>query len=545
MILATDRQTTTYSFGTNGRFDAVGTEWSWQLALNDGVTRSTVSGPNNISTSRFRNAIDAVVNPATGLIVCRSTLTNPNNGCHPWNIFGTNVNAANDAGWNYFHDISKQHAFIWERVYSASLTGEPFTLFDAGPDSIALSFEHRQDAIDATVDALSTIFDHPYGSASAFHGAQNVTEAAFETLVPLIKGASWADNWDITGAARYTSYTLAGNVMTWKLGTTYSPNSDVKFRATRSRDIRAPNISELFGQPNQTFVTVFDPVTNTSPNIRILSSGNTGLKPEKANTLGIGVVLRPRFLDGFIASIDYWDVNINSAIANISNADIVALCASGAQPQLCAQVMRVNGILTQITQGPVNLAKQNVRGIDFEASYRFALENVVAGWLGTVTLHGNATTYLRNIQDTIVAPATNRFGVAGPTGTGSSPPNWKLIASATYALDPISATLTTRAIGAGLLDTQYIECASGCPTSTALNPTINNNHVAGAFYLDANVSYAFHVAEDVHAEAFISAQNLLNRDPVQIPNTFYYPTTNPSLYDALGVVFRAGIRLKM
>lgn len=34
-------------------------------------------------TSHWTQAIDAVVNPAPGGIVCRSTLTSPNNGCVP------------------------------------------------------------------------------------------------------------------------------------------------------------------------------------------------------------------------------------------------------------------------------------------------------------------------------------------------------------------------------------------------------------------------------------------------------------------------------
>lgn len=544
MILDTDRQTNVLAFGGNGKFEAFGSEWSWNFGFSDSLARAVTKGPNNISTSKFRESIDAVVSPTTGLIICRSTLTNPNNGCHPWNNLGTNVNSTNAAGLNYFSSESDQWASIKQRVYSASVTGEPFSILPAGPISIALSVEHREDSVNAIVDAVSLAFDHPYGSASPLVGAQDVTEGAFETLIPLAKGESWADSWDITGAARYTSYSLAGNVVTWKLGTTFAPIPDIKIRATRSRDIRAPNIFELFGVANQTFGTVLDPVTNTSPNVRFLTSGNSNLKPEKADTLGIGVVIQPSFLENLSASVDYWDVNVNGAIANVATADIVAQCASGAQPQLCAQVIRVNGILQQINQTPVNLARQNVRGIDLESSYRFALDSITS-LPGSVTLHGNATIYLRNLLDNKVAPATNRVGVAGPTGLGTNPPNWKFTASATYMLDPVSATLTARAISHNVLDSQYIECTTGCPAATALNPTINNNQVAGVFYLDASITYALALSEGVNAQVFVSGQNLLNRDPPQLPNTFYAPTTNAGMFDVLGTVFRAGIRFKM
>ena len=41
-----------------------------------------------------------------------------------------------------------------------------------------------------------------------------------------------------------------------------------------------------------------------------------------------------------------------------------------------------------------------------------------------------------------------------------------------------------------MLVNQYIECRPGtCPASTVNRPTIDNNHVDGAFYLDLGGSY--------------------------------------------------------
>ena len=51
-------------------------------------------------TANYMNAIDAVTNPATGQIQCRSTATTaPNNGCVPLDVFGTGVNT--QAAINY------------------------------------------------------------------------------------------------------------------------------------------------------------------------------------------------------------------------------------------------------------------------------------------------------------------------------------------------------------------------------------------------------------------------------------------------------------
>src|SRR3546814_3408032 len=67
-----------------------------------------------------------------------------------------------------------------------------------------------------------------------------VTEAYLELLVPVIEGL------DLNGAVRGTDYSTSGYVTTWKAGLTFEPIPDIRIRATRSRDIRAPNLGELF-----------------------------------------------------------------------------------------------------------------------------------------------------------------------------------------------------------------------------------------------------------------------------------------------------------
>ena len=62
----------------------------------------------------------------------------------------------------------------------------------------------------------------------------------------------------------------------------WEPSPRIRFRATRSRDIRAPNISELFEDGGSSNTNVFDPVLGRSVQIREISAGNPDLKPEKA-----------------------------------------------------------------------------------------------------------------------------------------------------------------------------------------------------------------------------------------------------------------------
>jgi outer membrane receptor protein involved in Fe transport len=89
--------------------------------------------------------------------------------------------------------------------------------------------------------------------------------------------------------------------------------------------------------------------------------------------------------------------------------------------------------------------------------------------------------------------------------------------------------------------TPYLACASACPPSTAANPTINNNSMPGRLYLDANVNYMIDFGKDSTGEFFFSVKNALNANPpLLLSDTF-----GSNLYDTLGVVFRAGVRVKL
>ena len=63
--------------GVAGLRGDLGEHWSWDGYYQYGTSRSQQKRIGNLNMASFRQAIDAVVNPATAAIVCRSTLTNP------------------------------------------------------------------------------------------------------------------------------------------------------------------------------------------------------------------------------------------------------------------------------------------------------------------------------------------------------------------------------------------------------------------------------------------------------------------------------------
>ena len=533
--------------GLEGKLEAFGTTWSWDAAYTSGRTLMKAVVINSMLTDRYKLATDAVVNPATGQIVCRVTLTDPTNPCRPWNAIGTGVNDENGPGFAYMAGPPDQErGYIAQQTYSASITGEPFSLW-AGPVSLAVSFEHRHDAIHVNNDVASQNANHPVGNVPGLNGEQSVTEGALETVIPLAKGESWAQNWDFNAAVRFTGYELSGYVTTWKFGTTYQPIDDIKFRVTYSRDIRAPNLQDLFATGSAAVGSgqVIDRFQNNRaypPNF-VVSSGNPALGPEKANTTGIGVVLAPRFLEGFTASVDYWDVDINGAIQPIVFQQVMDLCYAG-NTTLCGFITRdAAGNVSVIQTKPINLATLDTRGLDIEASYRTPLSTFVSDWKGGLSIHGNMTVYLRNYQDTKLSAPTNHLG---ENTTTTYPPFWKATLSVSYNLDPVTVTLTGRAVSAGHIDSTFIECTSGCPTSTLDHQTINMNHIGGRAYLDGNFTYKFELGESVNSEFFFTAKNMFNNNPPPANSGYFWAVgVMTDLYDRLGTVYRAGIRFKM
>src|SRR3546814_8514264 len=96
------------------------------------------------------------------------------------------------------------------------------------------------------------------GNFLSSFGSYHVTEAYLELLVPVIEGL------DLNGAVRGTDYSTSGYVTTWKAGLTFEPIPDISIRATRSRDIRAPNLGELFTAGSTRINVLIDPTQNNA-----------------------------------------------------------------------------------------------------------------------------------------------------------------------------------------------------------------------------------------------------------------------------------------
>jgi outer membrane receptor protein involved in Fe transport len=381
------------------------------------------------------------------------------------------------------------------------------------------------------------------------HGSYNVTEGFAETVIPLAKDAAWAKALDVNAAIRATSYSLSGFVTTWKVGSTYSPIDDVRFRVTRSRDIRAANLSELFSGGGGSASAGLNPFRNNETDQFTVSTvGNLNLRPEKSDTTGLGVVLQPSFVPGLSASVDYWNLDISEAIGTLDAQKIINYCFTG-NKDLCSAITFGPGqVITLVKNSPFNLVTQIARGIDFEAGYRTPLDALISDAGGDIALRVLATRNLKNFTSNGINIPTDTVGQNSVGGT----PTWRWTASATYSNDPVTVDFTGRGVSAGVVDNTFIQCTSACPASTVTHQTVSNNHVDGAVYFDTSITYKIGHRSEIGSDIdlFLNVRNLFNKDPAVVSDgpggfSFDHAQVNANFYDTLGRVFRAGLRFKM
>ncbi|MES2496459.1 MAG: TonB-dependent receptor [Pseudomonadota bacterium] len=526
-----------YAVGAKGSLSTFGTEWRWNVGANRNVSKF-FNGTTLPVTANYNAAIDAVRN-SSGAIVCRSTLTNPGNGCVPLNILGTGV--ASPAAIDYVLGHSYLNAQITQDVVTATVRGEPLSTW-AGPVSTAFGLEYRREAEKGTSDARSLRNAYWAGNYKPIHGSYTVKEAFFEVVVPLAADTSWAKALDLNAAIRATDYSTSGVVTTWKAGLTYAPVQDIRFRLTRSRDIRAGNLSELFqaGQTNTT--TLVDPFKNNqSYTVFQTTVGNPVVRPEKADTINLGVVVQPRFVPGFSASADYFDIQVKDAIATLSSSTIINQCFQGNEA-LCGLITRDSaGFMTEVFLRPINLSRQTVRGLDFEAGYRLPLSSIGASWGdASLSFRGMATRYLESSLDNGINPPTSNLGEN--TGT----PTWRYLAEIVLDKGPLSLSVTGRGFSDGVIANSFVECTTSCPTSTSLNRTIDNNHVDGAFYVDFSASYMLSEA----VKLYFAVDNVANKAPAPYASAgtgigSAQIGISQTYYDVIGRSFRAGVRFQL
>jgi outer membrane receptor protein involved in Fe transport len=508
-----------YGFGVDGK---LGGGWEWgafaQLSRNSYARDDN----NNRINANFLKAVDAVISPVSGRPVCRvnadASTANDDPACVPANVFG--AGSISPEAVAYYAGTSSLRARQKQDFFAASVNGSPFSL-PAGEVRIAVGAEYRKEAVRQTSDPISQASGWRQINAQTLRGQYNVKEAFAEVGVPILEDAPLAQHLDVNGAVRYTDYSTSGSVTTWKLGANYTPVAGVRFRGTVSRDIRAPNVNELFSGQSQGLPIIIDPVTNRSLLTTVLTGGNPDLDPEKAKTYTVGFILEPRFLPRFHLSVDYYTIKIDGAILALQGQQVVDGCHINNQTFLCDAITRdTSNTITRVQATQFNAATFETNGVDIEAAYSLPLGN------GTLTARA-LTNYVGKLYNSAVGE------IAGTTGQTSGIPHWRGNVGLYYSTSRFNLGALARYVQGGLFNNLYFE--GGGPNS------INDNHLGSRIYLDLSGGYK--VMESV--ELFAKINNLFDRDPPIAPQIVTQASAAASpFYDRIGRYISGGVRFK-
>jgi outer membrane receptor protein involved in Fe transport len=553
-----------FVLGAEGSVYVAGTDWRYDSYYEHGENTTDIHVSTISLNPRYSQAVQAI--SLNGQIVCSDPVARAN-GCAPINVFGNMTPSA--AALAYIDPANGpfQHTHQTQDAASLAFNGDPVSLW-AGPLSVAFGAEYRREAYRVVADPYGNGVspDSPYSSAypadplvstagsnwyaGNYHdgsGQYHVTEGFLETNVPVIDTPSIGKA-NLNMAGRWTDYSTSGNVYTWKLGGTWqTPYEPVRLRAVLSHDVRAPNLSELFAAPvSQTFPGLNDPFHNSTVTIIQNTIGNPKLKPESARNLELGLVFTsPDFLPGFSASVDYYNIEISDVISSLTAQQEVNFCYAGLQQYCSGFNLAPASGSPYVNVQSFNLASIHTKGLDLEASYHVNLDRVHLP--GSLTVRALATHVISYLQDSGIAgtPPTEMAGVNDAnTGSNGITPYWKAFGTQSWDFRHVGIDVSERWVSAGVFGHQYIVCESNCPIYTngsaaaVNNPTINYNHMPGAFYVDLGGRYSF----TDKLSGFVKIDNLFDRDPVAMPQTNTGLDINPTLYDTIGRVYRAGVR---
>jgi outer membrane receptor protein involved in Fe transport len=534
-----ESETSTYRAALNLAWE-VSDAWTVEAFYQYGKTEFRQRTFNAINLDTLPRAIDAVRNGA-GQIVCRvnadASTTNDDPACVAFNPFGEGrydpAAAAYVTGNGFQNTDNDQHALALD--VRGTLLNLP-----AGPLTAAVGAEYRRDEIVGTTDPVSLANRFWTLNGSALAGKVEVKEAYAEVAAPILRDSSLGHLLDLNGAVRRTDYSTTGAVTTWKVGAVYEPVAGFRLRGTRSRDIRAPNLSELAGPRTRRTIGLTDPENGLQTNPNVITGSNPNLSVEKADSWTVGAVLTPRgggILGRARLSVDYYDIKVANAIGTLGAQTLANRCFEGVT-EFCSLITRdpATNTILQIEDVFLNSNELRTNGIDVEFQYRQPL-----GSLGSLnaTVLANITNELTIVDS---AGAVDRAGQTGHrTGTIAGVPDYVIDGILTWATDGFELTGRGRYIPAGVYWTNFVGPDQEGYSITSPN-SVDNNRVPSRFYLDLTARVMVPVADGRSFEFFGTVNNLLDRDPPSIPG----PSggTNQILFDAVGRAFRLGARVK-
>ncbi|MCC7463775.1 MAG: TonB-dependent receptor [Gammaproteobacteria bacterium] len=545
-------------------------DWRYEVFYSHGQSKESQMSSGQINVQNFKNALMAVADvndvDLDGNVteaICLDADAREQN-CVPINVFG--YNSISPEAIRYVTAPASLATLATQKIFGANLSGSPFQL-PAGDVGVAAGFEHRAEYSSSEFDVLTQLGLNAGNALPPTKGRFSVDEFYAEANVPILGDLPFVERLEARVAARYSDYTTVGRTTTWNGGLDWKLNSQLRFRAIRAVAVRAPNVNELYTPPSQDFPTgIIDPclgVTATSQGaidtacradpgvaaniaangafalnqsdlqgITGYDSGNPGLHEEQAKSWTFGVVYTPEgMLDGLGVSLDYFKVDIESAIVETPRQFILQQCYGG-DTSFCEFVTRrptaqgaySAGSLDLLNSAQTNSGGQVASGLDLTASYT---RDIGPGRFGARLSYAHVLSAY-----TVPVPGADRDQDAGEIGASKD----RALLNLGYNFGKFGALLTTTYIGKAVLDDQFL-------ISYGLEP--RSVGVGSLIYNDLQISYT--PAEGY--EIYVGGNNILDKDPPPLisglPSDVTGAETDSGTYDAIGRRWYAGVRVRL
>jgi iron complex outermembrane receptor protein len=279
------------------------------------------------------------------------------------------------------------------------------------------------------------------GTTFADGGEARATDVYLEAGVPLLREAPAARSLDLSAGLRWSRSNAFGSDASGSAGLAWQPSAAVTLRGGFAEVFRAPPLVDLYSSNRAFFAPVRDPCGNSPSPVQAVNcsaagvpfgsyvqppgdeiptvlGGNSALVPESGDSLSIGLDFRPTSHPGFRVSLDYWQLDLRRAIAELGPQLILELCASDGDPDVCRLASREsNGAVRLIDSRLLNVGRESGRGVDASAQFEWQ-----AGRLRASARLDAAHLHSRRIR---AADGADDVEIAGARYGDSIYPQWR------------------------------------------------------------------------------------------------------------------------
>jgi iron complex outermembrane recepter protein len=374
---------------------------------------------------------------------------------------------------------------------------------------------------------------HQFSTVSLLSGQYDVWEAFGELNVPFWEAESGNQRFGSSFAYRSSDYSSVGRVEAWKIGVDFQMARDLRFRATRSRDVREATFAERFdNSPNGGTVSEDPQTGNINVVVTSTSAGNPGLQPEVADTVVVGLVYQPSWSEGLRMSIDRYEIDIADSIATLTDDDVVDECYYN--NVLCENVIRdLGGNLTRVLLPYLNLDQAYVQGTDFEIAYTRDVD-----WLRSPNESFSVRALggkLENRRNTVTGSVPDELAgsLVGPVAY----PELTANVTASYRFGPWSIKLQERYIDSILLNRDWVEGVD-----------IDDNTIPSKSWTNLVLGFGNEMRNGSQWRLTFNVQNLFDDDPPIIPATGggrFGAQTTSNTYDVWGRGYQLGFNVEL